>query len=708
MNIPSRFSRRGVSVAALLALLSPAAALRAQTAAPAAKPAATAESVVTLSPFEVSVAQDDGYRSTNAVTGAKTNTPIRETPQSIQIINRSFLDDQQVLAMADALRYTSSIIEDNSPRGDRFGVRGFVTGIPFKNGFRDTGRAPRDTANFDRIEVAKGPASVTLSRTSPGGALNVLTKLPQRRAAQEITFSAGSDAFYRATFDVTGPLGQSQQLFYRLNAAWQNSESFRDTFFIRRSFFSPALTWQPNERTRVHLEVEYFHDIRRTDNGLAAVGDHVVAVPRGTYYGEPYDRNTVDQITARYEVLHTLRPWLSVRQATRFNQAREWGYETLFRNPTNLTATSVELLRQVEHTHDNFVSNTYTQNEILFDFTTGPMRHKTIVGFEYGFNLDGGIRDRATLANINLYNPVRGVAVPGVFTPNANNAAMTWFRESYAQDQVYLFHGRLTLLAGVRHANYGQRSNNYRTGAVTRGGGSDPNPRYGAVWLPTDTLSIFAARTYLQVPSTGANPDGFIFEPVQSQLTELGARAELFERRLAVGASYYDLVQSNVLVPDPVLAGFRIQTGERTAQGFELDLTARPAPGWQVLGAAAFTDAKISRDTSIPVGNKLANTPDRSYSLWNKYNLRQGALKGLGLGAGVIYVGARKGDTNNTFSIDAYTRVDLSLDYRWGRWGFALNVRNALDEKYIRSASSRTSIFPGEPRALLSRVRYRF
>ena len=177
-------------------------------------PVGVQEEVVQLSAFEVSTKQDEGYRSNNSASGNKTGTAIRETPQSIQIVNQSFIDDLQARSVADALVYTSGLTEGQNSRGDRFEIRGFTTGIPFKNGFRDSGRAPRDTANFDRIEVAKGPASVIFSRTSAGGAVNILTKLPQRRRLVEVTATLGANEYYRGTLDVTGPL-TGDKLLYR-------------------------------------------------------------------------------------------------------------------------------------------------------------------------------------------------------------------------------------------------------------------------------------------------------------------------------------------------------------------------------------------------------------------------------------------------------------------------------------------------------------
>ena len=359
--------------------------------APASATTAENDPAAMLSPFQINEKQDDGYRSLNSVTGSKTNTPLLKMPQSIQIINLSFLLDQKTFIMADALRYTSGVTEGANSRGDRFEMRGFTSGIPFKNGFRDTGRAPRDASNFDRIEVAKGPASVTLSRTNPGGAMNILTKLPLPRPQGEVVTTIGAHRFYRANVDSTGPLAGSK-LLYRVNAAWHDSESFREEFFIRRSFFTPVVTWAPTQSTRVVAEVEYMHDVRRTDGGLVAVGTRVVDVPRGTYYGMPFDRNSSDLIAGRLELLHTVSDHLSLRVAMRNNQCNEWGDET---QSVGVTTDNLFLRRQVAAQLDRngaasllrFCSRWPQNRRGTFAASRGMRLDRTTVGRRHSGNL---------------------------------------------------------------------------------------------------------------------------------------------------------------------------------------------------------------------------------------------------------------------------------------------------------------------------------
>ena len=681
-----------------LLLLTPALS---QVAPVTPRPAAAEGPVISLSPFEVTTAQDEGYRSGNSASGNKISTAIRETPQSIQIVNQSFMDDLQARSVADALVYTSGLTEGQNSRGDRFEIRGFTTGIPFKNGFRDSGRAPRDNANFDRIEVAKGPASVIFSRTSAGGAVNILTKLPQPRRAVELGATWGGFDFHRATLDATGPLA-GDKLLYRLNVAWQDSGSFRDDGFIHKVFFTPVVSWILGPRTRLNVEFEYLQDQRVNDAGLVAVGNRAVRMSASTFYGDPDDVNRTWQYAGRYELLHTFASGLALRHAFRINQTNEKGFDTQF-NAVN--ANTLILTRTRRWLNAEQVDNYYTQTEASYEFRATGGRHKLLGGLEVGYNFDGGITNFAPLTSTHVLNPVRGVT--GTFVNNSWSDTTIWYDEYFLQDQFYCLDDKLTLVAGARLAHFASFATNKRTNVKTNTSGRKPNPRLGAVWLPSDAVSVFLNYSDIVANASNVNPDGSTLKPVQSTLLELGARAELLQRRITVTGGYYDLLNANTLNPDPARPGYRIETGEQRTRGMEFDVAGRLLPQWQIIGSANFIRGVVTKDLVTPAGNRLANTPSRTFSLWNRFQPTAGTFKGLGAGLGMVAVGGRFGDVANTFYIPAYVRYDGALSYRTRSWDLSLNVQNLLDEEYIRTANGRLSIRPGSPRDFSLRVRRR-
>ncbi len=114
-----------------------------------------------------------------------------------------------------------------------------------------------DVANIDRIEVLKGPASVLFGQAEPGGIINIITKQPLSEPYYSVSFSAGNFDSYRPTIDLSGPLNEDKSLLYRLNLAYQNSDSFRDFNSTERILIAPTLKWEISDRTILNLDFEY-------------------------------------------------------------------------------------------------------------------------------------------------------------------------------------------------------------------------------------------------------------------------------------------------------------------------------------------------------------------------------------------------------------------------------------------------------------------
>ena len=159
----------------------------------------------------------------------------------------------------------------------------------------------------------------------------------------------------------------------------------------------------------------------------------------------------------------------------------------------------------------------------------------------------------------------------------------------------------------------------------------------------------------------------------------------------------YDTTLTNVTTEDPNNPNFEIQTGEQNSQGIELDIVGEILPGWNIFAGYAYTDAEVTEDNVIPVGNRLENVPENNFNLWTTYTLQKGSLQGLGFGAGIFYIGERAGDLENTFFVDGYTRVDAAIFYEKDKYRAALNFKNLFDAEFIEGTQGRQSILPGAP-----------
>jgi len=264
------------STAAALSLGAPA---RAQ--APATTTPETNEDPVVLSPFEVDVSKDRGYKATNAISGTRLNTAIKDLPMPLEVVTAEFLRDTGSRDLREALRYSSGILlqtqndygaasgsfsttpgKINNPEGvtanpdqTHMKIRGFQTESVLRDGFRR--QQSTDSINIARVEIARGPASLLYGVGNFGGVVNYLVKQPERERSTELGLAIGSYNFKRATLDTTDAINESGTLAYRLTAAVEDGDDYTDFNEHHHFFVSPVISWRPFKNTEVLFDVEY-------------------------------------------------------------------------------------------------------------------------------------------------------------------------------------------------------------------------------------------------------------------------------------------------------------------------------------------------------------------------------------------------------------------------------------------------------------------
>ncbi|WP_415909212.1 TonB-dependent siderophore receptor [Oleiharenicola sp. Vm1] len=260
----------------------------AQATDPAAKPADTApasadaknnDAPLVLSPFTVTTEKDNGYKATNATSGTRLNTPIKELPMPISVITEKFLRDTGSSDLRQSLRYTAGILLQsqndqgtpggayqgpggvNNPEGatanktaTSYKIRGYVTDAVLRDGYRRQNST--DSINISRVEVVFGPAALLYGFGEFGGIVNYIPKAPDAKAATEIGLTYGTENFKRATLDTTGPLGTVGNLRYRLTGAWEDTDSWTDFNTQSHTFFSPSISFNPTKTTQVDIDYE--------------------------------------------------------------------------------------------------------------------------------------------------------------------------------------------------------------------------------------------------------------------------------------------------------------------------------------------------------------------------------------------------------------------------------------------------------------------
>ncbi len=273
-------------------------------------PTVLPEMTVTASPLDRT-----SYSVPNASTATKTDTPIMETPVSIQVVPQQVIQDQQAIRLDDITKNVSGVQRDFSFGNgyEGFTIRGFSTNnTVYRNGFR-LFASIAETAHLDRVEVLKGPAAVLYGRIEPGGLVNLVTKRPSPESYYSLQQQFGSFDLYRTTADATGPITEDRSLLYRLNLAYLNSGSFRDFVFNDRIFLAPGLTWRPTPDDEFNLSVEYDNEDNYDDAGIPALGNRPAPLPSSRNLGEPDDEYNVESVLVDLNGTHRFNTDWKVR-----------------------------------------------------------------------------------------------------------------------------------------------------------------------------------------------------------------------------------------------------------------------------------------------------------------------------------------------------------------------------------------------------------
>ncbi len=278
------------------------------------------------------------------------------------------------------------------------------------------------------------------------------------------------------------------------------------------------------------------------------------------------------------------------------------------------------------------------------------------------------------------------------------------------QDQIAITDNFKVLLGG-RFDSFYQISKDFFSNTESTLSDSAFSPRLGIVYQPIPVISLYASYISSFTPAQGTFLFGGIlqstFQPERGKQYEVGIKADL-SNKLSATLDLYDLTRTNVLVEDPNNPGFQIQTGEQNSQGIELSLTGEILPGWNIFAGYAYTDARITEDTVLEVGNRLPNTADHAFNIWTTYQIQQGSLQGLGFGLGLFYVGDRTGDLDNTYDVPSYLRTDAAIFYNRDRFRIGLNFKNLFDVEYFERTYFGGRVGYGQPFTVQGTVSWTF
>lgn len=636
----------------------------------------------------------------------KSDTEVRLIPQAINVLPEEILQEQQIDELPEVIRNVSgaTMAGNNS-----YGVRGVVIsnsdGNFRKNGVEMFTAGQFLNPNVERVEVLKGPFSVLYGRLDAGGIINFVTKKPLLDSRQSVDLRSGELGYGEARIDSTGPLNAAKTLLYRMNAAYETRDSYRDEVAARTTFVAPVVTAFFGESTQWVNELEYRADRSTSDPGFAA--------PVASF--DSLDRQPIDRFLgeAGAEIEHkqrsfqsTLESQLSGRWMVRVS-ASAVDHD---RDPRQVLLGSLRPDGRTINRSANFRQTDYQSRfgEALAigDLTTGPLRHQLTVGASYQRTEQEDLARSGSIAPVDIFAPV-STGLPAELPLTTNFRMNVDLSGAFVQDQIQIGE-RLHLQLGLRYTEIDQDDLNRLLGTSRPYKAEELTPQGGVVFLPRPWLSLYASYSESFKPSQNVDlPGGRVASPQYGEQTEVGAKADLLNGRLSTTFALFRLNRTNQLsfIRDPNTGLFStFQGGLHRSEGAELDVIGRIG-GLRVIASYAWMDAVVVDDPAYLPGRRLGAAPEHSGSLWATYWFRNG----LGLGGGVFYQDQFKSFTSSDIFLPSFVTADATVSYRFAdRWTAQVIVKNLLDERYYLSGAGSNIALPAPPRTAQAGFRFDF
>lgn len=675
---------------------------------------------VALQGVEISESADDGYRAKTSEVG-KTNTPILEIPQTVNVVTQQQLKDKKPETLAESLQNVSGVSYGNTTGGifDSIIKRGFGGG---RDGSIMRNGVPASVMHsfnktVESVEVLKGPASLLYGAQEPGGIINMVTKKPKYDFSNEIWAGIGNRNYWNAGFDTTGPIADSG-FAYRFIFDAMQKDYWREFGEYKNVLFAPSLSYKGDDY-RINLAYTHTRSTDPIDRGMYLVPStgKLLPIDKKRRLDEPFNKlkTRLDTVDVNFEK-NIGEDWL-LRGAYAFSRSKhEYGHIRLMNVNLN---TGVAARRN--EAYEGFIHRTHAGSLTLNGYVqTGEIEHNLLFGIdakEYYRYRPGALNSYSSGTThrnfpINIYSPVYGtVAYP---SDRASGIQYQKLRTIgfYAQDSINLTENLIYSL-GVRYEYYDQ---------VARGTTSGPNTtdqqdgkftwQTGLLYLLTPEWSVYTNYAQSFSPQMAISGDDIgDIKPEEGKSIELGTKFQ--NDSITASAAVFNIDKKNIM---RTVNSVSTPVGEARSRGFEFDFNGRVTQGLSLGASYAYTKTEVRKDSgafAVLVGKPLEATPKHQASLFANYDFSHLGAKGLRIGGGARYFGSWYTYYMRTnlpavpagtgFKMDDAVVYDAFISYDTKIAGyetnFSFNVKNLTDKLYYTSSSTGTqaNIIPIQP-----------
>ena len=654
------------------------------------------------------------YRVNDGSLATKTNTPLERTPQSIQILPQSLIEDQAATQITDLYRSISGVSENaysavtfRGFRQDEIRYDG-VRGDPF-NGF-----SIPQMFNIEQVQVLKGATGALYGSGAPGGLINYVTKKPTYEHDNRIKLSVGNDDFVSGSVELSGPITEDATQRYRVGIYQDHENPYRYNTDVRNRIIDTGYAVDLSDATSVTLQ---FSDIKQHYAGARLRG--IPADANGNFIAdmrwnanEASDFQQLDAQVFQVRLDHDFTDWLSSNVTVRYFDNTE---VQQYHEPASMEDTDADGVfdwteRQYRDQTRDTQSTSMTANLIaeLGD-------HTVLLGADGYRQEEGFVYYRARTADgvvgLSYTDPQYGVTDSTSYNAKLNtDTDSTAFRYGfYLQDQ-WRITQQWDVLASVRldgfddelvnnmadsSDEYDDHQLSYRIGTTYEiNAHLHPYLTWSTGFEPQDTSSQLAAN-------------GGPFDAEESELSEVGLRSFWFDGDININLAAYHIIRKNILQTDPTDTDKQIALGKVRSQGIEMDLLADLTDNWVLNLNYAYNDTVVQESNegiSRAVGDRFANAPRHQLGLWTRYDID--ALNSA-IALGADYVSEQFNQDGQV--IKPFTVFDVSWQTQIQDWQLQLNVKNMFDKEYaVSGLIDRTGQFPGEHRRVYASASYRF
>ncbi|MGU7776338.1 TonB-dependent siderophore receptor [Burkholderia sp. MR1-5-21] len=666
-----------------------------------------------------------GLVGQRTMTGMKTDTPITEVPQTVNVVTAQQIEMTGATDLNQALRYVPGFSTFGSDsRTDWYAaLRGFTPTL-----FVDGLQAPNTTtlANWrvdpymiDSVAVLRGPASVLYGAGDPGAIVDVETKQADGERIREAGVQLGNYARKQTMFDIGDSLDADGKYAYRFVSVARDGNALTGPNADRRVALAPSFRWRPDADTALTLSATYLQDWSDISYNFLPAQGTVLPNPNGPlspdlYMGEPsFNHYRKKQWSLGYRFEHHLNSIWTLRQNVRWmhlslDDASVFGVGLAPGSTTDIARFAG--LFQLNYSRFDIDNNAEAR------FGTGPLEHTLLLGFQYNRQTTTQSVWLALAPSLNLYNPVYIPVTTAIFSGPTSlghidqYTAMNTFG-TYAQDQIKWNRWALTL--GGREDWVNVHEDDREAGTQTKQDVSAFSGRVGLTYQGDYGLSPYVDYSTSFNPVIGVRMyGGGQPQPTRGKQIEAGLRWQPPGKNLMLSAAVYQIEQTNVVTPTPInldpTSTTSIQTGEVRSRGIELSAVGKVTRELSIVASYVYQDVKNVRanDASLNHWPVDIPRPRQMASLWTDWTWQTGALAGFGIGGGIRYQSASAGAPDNSLTVASYTLYDAALHYGTRDWRFALNVANLFDRRYISGCQSYSVCVFGNERTVLASVKY--